>query len=175
MPFYRVYDEKAYLGDARDHLPKGLNNFFVIRHGETDHNAKGLAQGQIDTELNEKGREQATAAQAIVGALGLGEHDAVSDDACEADLLVVLVDAERDRAVDGSLKNLSGDVSRPVGFLGHELENVVDIQSSAVRAQCIWTARVRINLCLVGEHSFSVAAKVGGFRLQVAACTISAG
>ena len=32
---------------------------YFIRHGETDLNVKGCLQGQIDTELNEKGVAQA--------------------------------------------------------------------------------------------------------------------
>ncbi len=33
--------------------------WFMVRHGETDWNNEGRAQGQIDTPLNEKGRTQA--------------------------------------------------------------------------------------------------------------------
>lgn len=32
-----------------------------IRHGETDHNTKEIIQGRIDTEINERGRQQADA------------------------------------------------------------------------------------------------------------------
>lgn len=31
----------------------------IVRHGETDYNVKGIIQGQMDTELNDMGREQA--------------------------------------------------------------------------------------------------------------------
>jgi broad specificity phosphatase PhoE len=34
----------------------------VLRHGETDHNARGVWQGQLDSELSERGHEQARAA-----------------------------------------------------------------------------------------------------------------
>ena len=35
---------------------------YVIRHGQTDHNAKGIVQGKgVDLSLNEKGRQQAQA------------------------------------------------------------------------------------------------------------------
>jgi glucosyl-3-phosphoglycerate phosphatase len=38
----------------------------IWRHGETDHNASGIWQGQLDTELSQRGREQAlTAADAL--------------------------------------------------------------------------------------------------------------
>ena len=42
MPFVRVY---------------------IVRHGETDANRQGIIQGQLDTQLNEQGYQQA----AIVG------------------------------------------------------------------------------------------------------------
>jgi broad specificity phosphatase PhoE len=35
---------------------------YMVRHGETDHNINGIIQGQIDTELNAQGVEQATQA-----------------------------------------------------------------------------------------------------------------
>ncbi|KIO34758.1 hypothetical protein M407DRAFT_240563 [Tulasnella calospora MUT 4182] len=34
-------------------------NVYIVRHGETVENAKGIIQGQIDTQLNELGRTQA--------------------------------------------------------------------------------------------------------------------
>ena len=36
---------------------------YIIRHGETDYNAKGVLQGRMDAPLNESGRSLA----AIVG------------------------------------------------------------------------------------------------------------
>ncbi|KAI0075272.1 hypothetical protein K474DRAFT_1676500 [Panus rudis PR-1116 ss-1] len=42
------------------HLPSMLAaRFFIVRHGETDANRQGIIQGQIDTELNAAGWEQA--------------------------------------------------------------------------------------------------------------------
>jgi enolase len=73
MAPYAVYDG-AYLGDARKHLPKDLKSFFVIRHGVTDANEAGLVQGQRDEQdnrLNQKGIDQATAAQVIIKALSI--------------------------------------------------------------------------------------------------------
>jgi broad specificity phosphatase PhoE len=40
----------------------------VWRHGETDHNASGIWQGQLDTALSERGREQALTAAAALAA-----------------------------------------------------------------------------------------------------------
>lgn len=34
-------------------------NFYIVRHGETDWNVKGLIQGHSDIELNKKGEKQA--------------------------------------------------------------------------------------------------------------------
>jgi broad specificity phosphatase PhoE len=39
-----------------------------VRHGETDWNALGLIQGSIDTDLNEKGRQQARSVAALLAA-----------------------------------------------------------------------------------------------------------
>jgi broad specificity phosphatase PhoE len=38
----------------------------IWRHGETDHNASGIWQGQLDTPLSDKGREQALSAAAAL-------------------------------------------------------------------------------------------------------------
>jgi broad specificity phosphatase PhoE len=40
----------------------------IWRHGETDHNASGIWQGQLDTPLSDKGREQARTAAAALAA-----------------------------------------------------------------------------------------------------------
>ena len=42
----------------------------ILRHGETDHNAAGIWQGQLDTELSERGLAQAKACGPAVMALG---------------------------------------------------------------------------------------------------------
>lgn len=41
----------------------------VWRHGETEHNASGVFQGQLDTELSEHGREQVAAAADVLATL----------------------------------------------------------------------------------------------------------
>src|SRR5450756_2499539 len=47
---------------ARD----GGRTLIVWRHGETAHNASGTRQGQLDTPLSDKGREQALKAAAAL-------------------------------------------------------------------------------------------------------------
>nr|WP_281496813.1 histidine phosphatase family protein [Ornithinimicrobium sp. F0845] len=42
----------------------------VWRHGETEHNASGIWQGQLDTDLSSRGVEQARAAATALAALG---------------------------------------------------------------------------------------------------------
>jgi glucosyl-3-phosphoglycerate phosphatase len=45
---------------------EGGRTLIIWRHGQTDHNASGIWQGQLDTALSDKGREQAlTAATAL--------------------------------------------------------------------------------------------------------------
>lgn len=41
----------------------------VLRHGQTDHNAAGLWQGQLDSQLSELGHQQAKAAAAAIAEL----------------------------------------------------------------------------------------------------------
>jgi len=47
---------------------KGARTLIVWRHGETAHNAGGIWQGQLDTALSEKGREQAHSAALALAA-----------------------------------------------------------------------------------------------------------
>ena len=48
----------------------GARTLIIWRHGETDHNAGGIWQGQLDTALSDKGREQAQSAAAALAAYG---------------------------------------------------------------------------------------------------------
>jgi probable phosphoglycerate mutase len=48
----------------------GSRRVVLLRHGETTHNAAGIWQGHLDTELSELGLEQAAAAGEAVAALG---------------------------------------------------------------------------------------------------------
>lgn len=45
--------------------------FWFLRHGETDYNARGLSQGALDVPLNETGRAQAAAAAKILAGRGI--------------------------------------------------------------------------------------------------------
>ena len=45
--------------------------FWFLRHGETDWNAQGLSQGNVDIPLNETGRAQAIAAAAMLRNRGI--------------------------------------------------------------------------------------------------------
>jgi glucosyl-3-phosphoglycerate phosphatase len=45
---------------------KASRTLIVWRHGETDHNASGIWQGQLDTVLSDKGREQALSAAGVL-------------------------------------------------------------------------------------------------------------
>ena len=47
---------------------EGARTLIIWRHGETDHNASGIWQGQLDTALSNKGREQALTAAAELAA-----------------------------------------------------------------------------------------------------------
>jgi glucosyl-3-phosphoglycerate phosphatase len=47
---------------------EGSRTVIIWRHGETDHNASGIWQGQLDTMLSDKGREQAQTAAAALAA-----------------------------------------------------------------------------------------------------------
>ena len=45
---------------------KDGRTLIIWRHGETDHNASGIWQGQLDTPLSDRGREQALSAAAVL-------------------------------------------------------------------------------------------------------------
>ncbi|PZU48499.1 MAG: histidine phosphatase family protein [Arsenicicoccus sp.] len=49
-----------------------MRRVIVWRHGETAHNAGGVFQGQLDTELSERGREQARRAAQVLARRGAG-------------------------------------------------------------------------------------------------------
>ncbi len=49
---------------------RDARTLIVWRHGETDHNAGGIWQGQLDTALSDKGREQAQTAAVALAAYG---------------------------------------------------------------------------------------------------------
>jgi broad specificity phosphatase PhoE len=47
---------------------EGGRTLIIWRHGETDHNASGIWQGQLDTALSDRGREQAQGAAVALAA-----------------------------------------------------------------------------------------------------------
>src|SRR5665811_1942394 len=53
---------------AKDSAAKSGRRLIVWRHGETDHNAGGIWQGQLDTALSATGREQAKVAAVALAA-----------------------------------------------------------------------------------------------------------
>ncbi|MCJ9670385.1 MULTISPECIES: histidine phosphatase family protein [unclassified Neorhizobium] len=67
-PSWDIYRED-YFGAARAALPTNLKSFFSLRHGQTELNARGLAQGHTDVSLDGTGREQALAARPVVEGL----------------------------------------------------------------------------------------------------------
>ncbi len=60
---------------------RDLPSIYVVRHGETDWNAERRLQGQADTDINEKGRRQASANGVRLGELlgdRVGDYDFVA-------------------------------------------------------------------------------------------------
>src|SRR5690606_18085558 len=51
-------------------LSRGMRRVIVWRHGETGHNAGGIYQGQLDSHLSARGREQAAAAAEVLAGRG---------------------------------------------------------------------------------------------------------
>lgn len=47
-----------------------MRRLIVWRHGETEHNAGGIWQGQLDTDLSERGEQQSRQAAAALGEVG---------------------------------------------------------------------------------------------------------
>ncbi len=70
---------------------------YIIRHGETDWNARHLFQGQINTSLNEKGEQQAREARKRIQELGLS-FDAVYSSPIDRALRTVEIVTGLDRS-----------------------------------------------------------------------------
>ncbi len=51
--------------------PVSPTGFWFLRHGQTDWNARDLAQGNVETQLNETGRAQAVAAARVLVGRGI--------------------------------------------------------------------------------------------------------
>uniref|UniRef100_M0ZJF5 Phosphoglycerate mutase n=1 Tax=Solanum tuberosum TaxID=4113 RepID=M0ZJF5_SOLTU len=61
----RVISQPECGGDAKsENVSPSFTEIIVIRHGETEWNADGRIQGHLDVELNDIGRQQATAVAA---------------------------------------------------------------------------------------------------------------
>lgn len=56
-------------GEASDGTKGAPRRLVVVRHGQTNSNAQGIWQGQLDHELSEVGHEQARAAAAAIASL----------------------------------------------------------------------------------------------------------
>ena len=54
---------------------EGSRTLIIWRHGETDHNAAGIWQGQLDVPMSDKGREQALYAAGVVVGLPVTPDD----------------------------------------------------------------------------------------------------
>ena len=57
-------------GEAGRAPSSGRRRVIVLRHGQTGHNAAGIWQGQLDSDLSDLGREQAQAAGKALAAFG---------------------------------------------------------------------------------------------------------
>ncbi|WP_151525345.1 histidine phosphatase family protein [Serinicoccus kebangsaanensis] len=71
-----------------------MRRVIVWRHGETEHNAGGIFQGHLDTELSEHGVRQAREASAVLAELGVGR--------------LVASDLRRAAQTAGALADLTG-------------------------------------------------------------------
>ena len=91
--------------------------FWFLRHGETDWNAQGLSQGNVDIPLNPMGQAQAVSAAALLR--GRGIHSIVSSPLSRAeDTARVAAEAiGRPYTLDGELRECSFGVQdgQPMG------------------------------------------------------------
>jgi glucosyl-3-phosphoglycerate phosphatase len=78
---------------------EGGRTLIVWRHGETDHNASGIWQGQLDTPLSGRGREQASSAAVALAAYKPS----------------VIVSSDLERAAD-TARTLASRVGLPVRY-----------------------------------------------------------
>src|SRR5258706_15574770 len=69
-----------------------------------------------------------------------GERRIVCDHTRESDLIISLIDAERQRVFDRTLDHFQAPPGRPVGVMRQKLVNQIEIQPRAVRADLIITA-----------------------------------
>jgi probable phosphoglycerate mutase len=93
---------------------------FLIRHGETHWNADGRLQGQLDTELNARGREQARQAGRILAAAAPNLAEAVIlasplSRACES-LEIIISELGRLGRLDGPASFTTDDRLKELSF-----------------------------------------------------------
>ncbi|KAG8920171.1 hypothetical protein FRC01_000886, partial [Tulasnella sp. 417] len=68
-------------------------NVYIVRHGETFENAKGIIQGQLDTQLNELGRTQAERLGEVLSGVRF-DHAFTSDLSRARDTAQAIVDMQ---------------------------------------------------------------------------------
>lgn len=109
-----------------------VRHIVVLRHGQTGHNAAGMWQGQLDTDLSDVGRAQAQAAASVLAAL----HPRVvvsSDLRRAADTArAVARAADLDVRLDPRLREIHAGQWQ--GMAHTEIEARFPVENAAVRA-----------------------------------------
>ena len=120
--------------------------FWFLRHGETDWNAQGLSQGNVDIPLNAVGRAQAVAAAGLLRRRGI--RSVVASPLCRAHDTALEAGRAvgRDVALDEELREVSFGVQegQPMAqwfddwvaghFTPEGAERFTDLRARAVRA-----------------------------------------
>lgn len=141
--------------------------FWYLRHGETDWNAKGLSQGNVDIPLNPTGQAQAVAAAALLRGRGIRSILASPLSRAHDTALAAASVVGRDVLLDEELKENSFGVQegQPMAqwfddwvagvFTPDGAEPFLDLRARAVRA---------INRALAHESPVLVVAHGALFR-----------
>mmetsp|Transcript_25295 Transcript_25295/g.58741 ORF Transcript_25295/g.58741 Transcript_25295/m.58741 type:complete len:245 (+) Transcript_25295:103-837(+) len=118
-----------------DAAKQGISHVLLVRHGETDWNAEGRMQGQLDVALNDAGRQQARRFGQHLVRLGIAPRISavVSSDlsrAKETADIIAEVCSNPERQLDPRLREVStGDLQ---GLL------VKDVQSKIQAVKAAW-------------------------------------
>ncbi|HET7704977.1 MAG TPA: histidine phosphatase family protein [Thermoanaerobaculia bacterium] len=99
-----------------------IEQLVLVRHGETEHNLLGIAQGWQDSELSERGRSQVAKLAARLQAFG-------SDAIYSSPLSRALATAEAIRAVTG-LEITVLDELKEMNYGGWEGRNFLDVRKT---------------------------------------------
>ena len=99
-----------------------IEQLVLVRHGETEHNLLGIAQGWQDSELSERGRSQVAKLAARLQAFG-------SDAIYSSPLSRALATAEAIRAVTG-LEITVLDELKEMNYGGWEGRNFLDVRKN---------------------------------------------